>query len=48
MLDPGFKLKIYIDLKMEKARNIKVRVKGILSRFGLTLNLTRRIHVVVV
>ena len=33
---------------MEKARNAKIRIKEILSRFSLTPNLTRRIHVTAV
>ena len=48
MLDFGLKFKAYINLRMEKARNAEVRVKGILSKFGLTPNLTRRIYIVVV
>ena len=48
ILDPGLKLKVYVNLRMEKARNVKVRVKEILNRFSLTSNLTRRIYIVVV
>ena len=48
ILDPGLKLKAYVDLRMEKARNAEARVKGISGRFSLTPNLTRRIHIAVV
>ena len=48
MLDLNLKLKAHVNLRMEKARNAKVRVKRILGRFGLTPNLTRRIHIVTV
>ena len=33
---------------MEKARNAETRVKEILSKFSLTPNLTRRIHIAAV
>ena len=48
MLDLNLKLKAHINLRMEKARNIKIRIKGILNRFGLTPNLIKRIYIIAV
>ena len=48
ILDPGLKLKAYVDLRLEKARNAEARIKGITSKFGLVPGLTRRIHVAAV
>ena len=48
ILNLDLKLKAYVNLRIEKARNTKTRVKGILGRFNLTLNLIRRIYIAVV
>ena len=48
MLDPRLKLKAYINLRLEKARNAKARIKGITNKFGLAPRLTKRIHVAAV
>ena len=48
ILDLNLKLKAHVNLRIEKARNAKTRVKGILDRFSLTPNLTRKIHIAAV
>ena len=48
MLDPRLDIRAHFNLKIEKAKNVLVRIKDIIGLFGLSLNLTRRIYVAAV
>ena len=48
ILDLRLDMRAYFNLKIKKVKNVLVRIKGIISLFGLFLNLTRRVYVVAV
>ena len=45
ILDLKLDMRAYFNLRIEKVKNVLVRIKGIIGLFGLSLNLTRRVHV---
>ena len=45
MLDLRLNIRAYFNLRIKKAKNVLIRIKGIISLFGLFLNLTRRVYV---
>ena len=45
MLDSGFKLKVYVNQKIEKTRNAVVRIQGIIGKYGFALRFTRKIYI---
>ena len=48
ILDLRLDIRAYFNLKIKKAKNVLIRIKGIIGLFGLFLNLTRRVYVVAV
>ena len=48
ILDLKLNIRAYFNLRIEKAKNVLIRIKDIISLFGLFLNLTRRVYVVAV
>ena len=48
MLNPGFKLKAYVNQKIEKTKNVVVRLQEIIGKYGLALEFTRRIYIAVI
>ena len=48
MLDLRLDIRAHFNLKIEKAKNVLVRIKGIIGLFGLSSNLTRRVYVAAV
>ena len=45
MLDLRLDIRAYFNLKIEKVKNVLIRIKDIINLFGLFLNLTRRVYV---
>ena len=48
MLDLRLDIRAYFNLRIEKVKNVLIRIKDIIGLFGLSLNLTRRVYVVAV
>ena len=48
ILDLKLNIRAHFNLRIEKAKNVLVRIKNIIDFFGLSLNLTRRVHVAAV
>ena len=48
LLDPRLDMRAHFSLRIEKAKNVLARVKGITGLFGLSPSLTRRVHVAAV
>ena len=48
ILDLRLDIRAHFNLKIEKIKNVLTKIKGIINLFGLSPNLTRRIHVAAV
>ena len=48
ILDLRLDIRAHFNLRKEKIKNVLIRIKGIINLFGLSLNLTRRVHVIAV